>query len=478
MFFGQKKDKTASPETAKNVLGGTSIGISAASNSTQQATEIFSSIHKILLDAIEEEKLYNEKMQGYKEEDNSEDNKRHEILVKAITARRKAKPKKEKVKPEPKEDPEEEPKSGKRNKRKTKKTTTPAKTTKEDIPAPVTPVKTTPKVETPKVESPKVEAPKVETPKVEAPKVEAPKVTKEVPPTPITPAPKTTTPTAKETTPPSVKPAEAKPSAPISEKVSTATKAIKTAGSLSSVTIIKPGVDVTGLKPNLAEKIAAAAADFESKTGKKLIINSGSRTNEEQKQLYDAEVAKQGGDVALARTKVAEPMPPLGKGKGSQHLFGNAVDIKPTEGSYGAGSPKGFLNELAGTRTASTGWLESFGLGRPVNGEDWHVQLAGTSGVPDAKLETNRDGAAVDVSSGKTITSGNDIDKISKENANLKQPPKIVAKTTNNNTEVNQTDTTNSIDSVSSDKNPYLKKSQGKDKNPSGDSPYLTKARA
>jgi hypothetical protein len=182
--------------------------------------------------------------------------------------------------------------------------------------------------------------------------------------------------------------------------------------------------------------------------------------------------------VAKAKKKVAEPMPPLGKGKGSQHLFGNAVDIKPTEGSYGAGSPKGFLNELAGTRTASTGWLESFGLGRPVNDEDWHVQLAGTSGVPDAKLETNRDGAAVDVSSGKTITSGNDIDKLSKENASLKQPPKIVGKTTNNNTEINQTDTTNSIDSVSSDKNPYLKKSQGKDKNPSGDSPYLTKARA
>jgi LAS superfamily LD-carboxypeptidase LdcB len=472
MFFGQKKDKTASPETAKNVLGGTSIGISAASNSTQQATEIFSSIHKILLDAIEEEKLYDEKMQGYKEEDNSEDNKKHEILVKAITARRKAKPKKEKVKPEPKEEPEEEPKSGKRNKRKTKKTTTPAKTTKEDTPAPVTPVKTTPKVEAPKVEAPKVEAPKVEAPKVETPKVEAPKVTKEVPSTSITPAPKTTTPTAKETTPPSVKPAEAKPSAPISEKVSTATKAIKTAGSLSSVTkLADPGVDISSerINPELQNRVAAMATDFKEKTGKTLMITSGFRSNEKQKQLWDAKMA-QTGDPAATRKLVAEPMPPLGSGAGSPHMKGMAIDInsKGTEG----------LNTLAGPRTASTGWLESFGLVRPVANEDWHIQMSGTTPVGDGKLVPNKSGAATDVSSGKTITSGNDIDKLSKENASLKQPPKIVGKTTNNNTEINQTDTTNSIDSVSSDKNPYLKKSQGKDKNPSGDSPYLTKARA
>ena len=463
MFFGQKKDKTASPETAKNVLGSANIG-SSVLNPMQQGTEIFSSIHKILLDAIEDEKLYNQKKKNYKEEDNSEDNKKNEALVKAITARRKAKPKKEKVKT------------------KTEKTVT-----KEE-----------PKVETPKVTtptppaktttpSPKVETPKVTTPTLPAPKVETPKVTKEVTPsvptktTPkeipkeITPAP--VAPVAKPT-PPSVKPVEAKPNAPISEKVSTATKAIKTAGLLSSVTIIQPGVDVTGLKPNLTEKIAAAAADFESKTGKKLITTSGSRTNEKQKQLWDAEVAKQGGDEALARKKVAEPMPPLGKGKGSQHLFGNAIDIKPTEGKDGAGSPKGFLNELAGTRTASTGWLESFGLGRPVTGEDWHIQLAGTSGVPDAKLETNKAGAAVDVSSGRTTTSGNDIDNISKENAKLKESTKeIKKKTTNNNTEINETTNTNAS-SGSSDKNPYIQKSQGKDKNLADASPYLVKAQS
>jgi LAS superfamily LD-carboxypeptidase LdcB len=457
MFFGQKKDKTASPETAKNVLGGTSIGISAASNSTQQATEIFSSIHKILLDAIEEEKLYDEKMQSYKEEDNSEDNKRHEVLVKAITARRKAKPKKEKVKPEPKEEPEEEPKAGKPSKRKTKKTTTPAKTTtkevpKEVTPAPVTPVKTTPKVETPKVETPKV--------------------TKEVTPTPTTPAPKTAPPTPKETTPPSVKPAEAKPSAPISEKVSTATKAIKPGAPLSSVTkLADPGVDISSEKinPELQNRIVAMATDFKEKTGKTLMITSGFRTNEKQKELWDAKMA-QTGDPAATRKLVAEPMPPLGSGAGSPHMKGMAIDIN-SKGAEG-------LNTLAGSRTASTGWLESFGLVRPVANEDWHIQMSGTTPVGDGKLVPNKTGSAVDVSSGKTITSGNDIDKLSKENASLKQPPKIVATTTNNNTEVNRTDTTNSADSVSSDKNPYLKKSQGKDKNPSGDSPYLTKARA
>ena len=62
MFFGKKKDKSASPETSKSILGSTSIGSSATGSPIQQATQIFSSIHKIFLDAIEDEKLHNEKI--------------------------------------------------------------------------------------------------------------------------------------------------------------------------------------------------------------------------------------------------------------------------------------------------------------------------------------------------------------------------------------------------------------------------------
>ena len=469
MFFGKKKDKTASPETSKNVLGSVSIGSTAASDPIQQATEIFSSIHKIFLDAIQDEKLHNEKMASYKEEDKSEDDRKQEALIKAITARRKAKPKKEKVEPETKKPvTKEEPKV-------TEPSVTPAKVETPKATTPTPPTKTTtpaPKVETPKVTK---EAAPV-TPAKTTPKEVTPKpkeVPKEVAPTP------TTTPTPKETAPPSVKPVEAKPNAPVSEKVANVARNIKPGAPLSSVTkLADSGVDTSGINSNLTERVAAAASDFESKTGKKLILTSGYRSNEKQKQLWDAELAKNGGNVAAAKGRVAEPMAPLGGGKGSQHMFGNAVDIAPTSGPKGTGSPKGFLNELAGTRTNPTGWLESFGLSRPVPGEDWHIQLLGTLPTPDNKLVPNKTGSAVEVASGQTKTSGSEIDNISKENAKLKESTKeIKKKTTNNNTEINETTTVN-VGSNSSDKNAYLKKTQGKDVNPSGASPYLIKAQS
>jgi LAS superfamily LD-carboxypeptidase LdcB len=454
MFFGKKKDKTASPETSKNILGSTSIGSSATGSPIQQATQIFSSIHKIFLDAIEDEKLHNERMANHKEEDKSEDDRKHEALIKAITARRKAKPKKEKAKP------------------KTKKNVT-----KEEKP----------KVETPKVETPKVTAPttpaKTTTP---APKVETRKVIKEVvPATPAkttTPAPKVetskveapkpTTPAPKETTPPSVKPVESKPNAPISEKVSGVAKAIKPGASLLSVTkLADSGVDISSdkINPELQNRIASMATDFKEKTGKSLMITSGYRSNEKQKQLWDAKMA-QTGDPAATKKLVAEPMPPLGSGAGSPHMRGMAIDIN-SKGAEG-------LNTLAGPRTASTGWLESFGLVRPVANEDWHIQMSGTTPVGDGKLVPNKTGSAVEVSSGQTKISGSEIDNISKENAKLKESTKeIKKKTTNNNTEINET-TTDYVGSGSSDKNAYLKKTQGVDKNTSGASPYLIKAQS
>jgi len=147
------------------------------------------------------------------------------------------------------------------------------------------------------------------------------------------------------------------------------------------------------------------AADFKAKTGKSLLVTSGVRSNEKQKELYDKKVAELGGNEAAARKLVAEPMPPLGKGKGSFHLKGFALDIN-SKGAAG-------LNALAGPRTAPTGWLESYGLSRPVANEDWHIQPSGS--VPTADnpvnpgaptLVADKSGKPIEVNSGKKETIG------------------------------------------------------------------------
>ena len=177
------------------------------------------------------------------------------------------------------------------------------------------------------------------------------------------------------------------------------------AGGLSGVATIQSGVDVSGLNPDFEKRVAAMAADFKAKTGKSLLVTSGVRSNEKQKELYDKKVAELGGNEAAARKLVAEPMPPLGKGKGSFHLKGLALDVN-SKGAAG-------LNALAGPRTSPTGWLESYGLSRPVANEDWHIQPSGS--VPTADnpvnpgaptLVADKSGKPIEVNSGKKETIG------------------------------------------------------------------------
>ena len=177
------------------------------------------------------------------------------------------------------------------------------------------------------------------------------------------------------------------------------------AGGLSGVATLQSGVDTSGLNPEFEKRLAAMAADFKAKTGKSLLITSGVRSNEKQKELYDKKVAELGGNEAAARKLVAEPMPPLGKGRGSFHLKGFALDIN-SKGAAG-------LNALAGPRTAPTGWLESYGLSRPVANEDWHIQPSGS--VPTADnpvnpgaptLVADKSGKPIEVNSGKKETIG------------------------------------------------------------------------
>ena len=158
------------------------------------------------------------------------------------------------------------------------------------------------------------------------------------------------------------------------DKTATPVAAAKPPGELSSLVTTQSGVDMN-IQGSLATRVSSMAAAFQTKTGKKLLITSGFRSNDKQKQLWEAKLAENKGDVAATRKMVAEPSAPLGNGRGSQHMLGLAIDINSK-------GPSG-LNVLAGPRTQSTGWLESFGLIRPVNNEDWHVQMSGTPPTPD-----------------------------------------------------------------------------------------------
>jgi len=216
----------------------------------------------------------------------------------------------------------------------------------------------------------------------------------------------------------------AKPSvqaAPTKPAPSATQQPVKTEN-LATVASIQSGVELQGLNPTLEQRVAAMAADFKAKTDKKLLITSGVRSNEKQKQLWDAEMARTGGNAAAARKKVAEPMPPLGAGKGSAHLKGIAIDIS----SLGASG----VNILAGSRDNSTGWLESFGLVRNVPGEDWHIQLANTPPLADNPTNPGTPLAVPDKNgAGTNVTSGEQIAGMSAEANRLRNQPVIKNKT-------------------------------------------------
>ena len=176
-------------------------------------------------------------------------------------------------------------------------------------------------------------------------------------------------------------------------------------GSFRSVVKLQPGVDLSGIHPEFEKRLAAMATAFNEQTGKKLIVTSGYRSNEKQAELFNAKLKEYGGDRAKTRKRVAEPMPPLGNGRGSFHLKGLAVDIN----SLG---PAG-INVLAGDRESSTGWLEKFGLTRPVKKENWHIQPSGTLPTADnpanpgaPTLVAGKDAKPMDISSGKKESIG------------------------------------------------------------------------
>jgi hypothetical protein len=190
---------------------------------------------------------------------------------------------------------------------------------------------------------------------------------------------------------PSAPPGAQKPTEKISENAP-----------FASVVSVQPGVDLSGIKPALIERVTKMAIAFKEQTGKKLLVMSGYRSNEKQKELYDKWVA--GGKKNPPA--VAKPAAPLkgidGKsGGGSLHSSGLAIDINSK-------GPNG-INVLAGDIKNPTGWLEKFGLIRNVPKENWHVALGGTPPTPDNPdnpgvpiAVPSKQGGAVEVNSGKT----------------------------------------------------------------------------
>jgi hypothetical protein len=243
------------------------------------------------------------------------------------------------------------------------------------------------------------------------------------------------------------KPIPAQPPAPTGKAAEGPEKKVE--GSFRSFVKLQPGVDLSGIHPEFEKRLTAMAAAFNEQTGKKLIVTSGYRSNEKQAELFNAKLKEYGGDRAKTRKRVAEPMPPLGNGRGSFHLKGLAVDIN----SLG---PAG-INVLAGDRESSTGWLEKFGLTRPVKKENWHIQPIGTLPTADnpenpgaPTLVAGKDAKPMDLSSGKkesigqpepksSSTSGSavasastDVASSQRQQAKPKTPIIVNAPTTNN----------------------------------------------
>ena len=208
----------------------------------------------------------------------------------------------------------------------------------------------------------------------------------------------------------------------------------KPAGNLDSITKkADPGVDTSKFNPEFQRRIELMATAFKQETGKMLLITSGYRSNEKQKELYDADLAKNNGKPS---GKVAQPMPPLGQGAGSVHMKGFGIDINSKE-------PDG-LNVLAGTREKSKGWLEKFGLIRNVKGEDWHVTIAGAPPTADDKEVPDKKGNAVDVATGKVVEganigkSSNEIAVEQRNQSKPKNPVVVNAGVTNNSTLISE----------------------------------------
>jgi D-alanyl-D-alanine carboxypeptidase len=125
---------------------------------------------------------------------------------------------------------------------------------------------------------------------------------------------------------------------------------------------------VANLDPGLLRALRQAAMDA-AKDGIEIVVNSGWRSREYQKQLFRDAVAKYGSEKEAARW-VATP-------DTSSHVSGHAVDIGPSR---------------------ATAWLAKrgahYGLCRIYRNEPWHYELrreAMNHGCPSSYADPRHD---------------------------------------------------------------------------------------
>lgn len=130
------------------------------------------------------------------------------------------------------------------------------------------------------------------------------------------------------------------------------------AGSFMNFFTLQPSVDMSGMKQPMVRRLKAMGAEYNQKTGKKIIVASAFRSRAKQEQLYN-----------LYRSGRGNPAAPPGT---SKHESGLAIDLDRSQADW----------------LESTGMLAKYGLHRPDKraSERQHVEpIEGSrlASVPD-----------------------------------------------------------------------------------------------
>lgn len=131
---------------------------------------------------------------------------------------------------------------------------------------------------------------------------------------------------------------------------------------------LNAGVSLDGINPAMLKNFKAMVQEYGEKTGKSVVVTSGSRTSAQQEALYRKDPKK-----------AAKP------GR-SLHEFGLAMDVNSVD-----------LNALD-----ELGLMRKYGFTRPIGGETWHMEAAGIQrNLQLARSDSNFATMAIEDSLGK-----------------------------------------------------------------------------
>lgn len=134
-------------------------------------------------------------------------------------------------------------------------------------------------------------------------------------------------------------------------------------------TLNKSSIDINNINPAMKNAFFSMSAEYNEKTGKKILVTDGKRDTAEQAKLF----------ASLPPGKAAKPGTSL-------HEFGAALDI----------------NSPDADNLEKMGLMRKYGFTRPVGGETWHIEPAGIQGQLDrAKKDPNFLTSAVQSSYGR-----------------------------------------------------------------------------